>query len=114
MLGNITKLNDPGGECTVKGMHNEDEVILLGKIKSLKLGGAQGKSVLDASELEAQEILFGGDMLGDDGLARMLSECKALSAAGITARIQRGVEQFGDGPLGDDMALLALKAAPTR
>jgi serine phosphatase RsbU (regulator of sigma subunit)/anti-sigma regulatory factor (Ser/Thr protein kinase) len=62
----------------------------------------------------ASERRRGGDMLGDEGLARMLSDCKALSAAGINARIQRGVEQFGDGPLGDDMALLALKAAPTR
>jgi serine phosphatase RsbU (regulator of sigma subunit)/anti-sigma regulatory factor (Ser/Thr protein kinase) len=62
----------------------------------------------------ASERRRGEEMLGDEGLARMLADCKALSAAGITARIQRGVEQFGDGPLSDDMALLALKAAPLR
>ena len=62
----------------------------------------------------ASERRHGEHMLGDDGLARMLADCKALSAAGITARIQRGVEQFGDGPLSDDMALLALKASPLR
>ncbi|WP_246576511.1 SpoIIE family protein phosphatase [Actinospica durhamensis] len=60
----------------------------------------------------ASERRRGGAMLGDDGLARLLADCRTLSAAGITARIQRGVEQFGDGPLGDDMALLALRAAP--
>jgi len=60
----------------------------------------------------ASERRTGGVMLGDDGLARLLADCRALTAAGITARIRRGVEQFGDGPLGDDMALLALKAAP--
>ena len=65
VLGNITKLSDPAGECTVKNLRNEDEVVLLGKIKSLKIAGAQGKAVLDASELEAQEILFAGDILGD-------------------------------------------------
>jgi len=62
----------------------------------------------------ASERRHGGHMLGDEGLARMFADCKALSAAGITARIQRGVEQFGGGPLSDDMALLALKAAPAR
>ena len=58
----------------------------------------------------ASERRRDGQMLGDDGLARLLADCKALTAAGITARIRRGVEQFGDGPLGDDMALLALRA----
>jgi serine phosphatase RsbU (regulator of sigma subunit)/anti-sigma regulatory factor (Ser/Thr protein kinase) len=60
----------------------------------------------------ASERRRGERMLGDEGLARLLADCRALTAAGITARIRRGVEQFGDGPLGDDMALLALKAAP--
>jgi serine phosphatase RsbU (regulator of sigma subunit)/anti-sigma regulatory factor (Ser/Thr protein kinase) len=60
----------------------------------------------------ASERRRGKAMLGDEGLARLLADCHALSAAGITARIQRGVEQFGDGPLSDDIALLALRAAP--
>lgn len=60
----------------------------------------------------ASERRRDGVMLGDEGLAHLLADCRALTAAGITARIRRGVEQFGDGPLGDDMALLALRAAP--
>jgi serine phosphatase RsbU (regulator of sigma subunit)/anti-sigma regulatory factor (Ser/Thr protein kinase) len=60
----------------------------------------------------ASERRRGEHMLGDEGMARLLSDCKALTAAGITARIRRGVEQFGDGPLGDDMALLVLRAKP--
>ena len=60
----------------------------------------------------ASERRRGEQMLGDDGLAQLLTGCKALTAAGITARIRRGVEQFGDGPLGDDMALLVLRAKP--
>ena len=60
----------------------------------------------------ASERRRGEDMLGDEGLALLLADCRALTAAGITARIQRGVEQFGEGPLGDDIALLALRAVP--
>jgi len=62
----------------------------------------------------ASERRRGERMLGDEGLARMLADCKSLTSAGITARIRRGVEQFGDGPLGDDMALLALRAVSLR
>jgi serine phosphatase RsbU (regulator of sigma subunit)/anti-sigma regulatory factor (Ser/Thr protein kinase) len=60
----------------------------------------------------ASERRTDGRMLGDDGLAELLADCKTLTAAGITARIRRGVEKFGDGPLGDDMALLVLRAKP--
>jgi serine phosphatase RsbU (regulator of sigma subunit) len=60
----------------------------------------------------ASERRRGEHMLGDEGMARLLADCSALTAAGITARIRRGVEQFGDGPLGDDMALLVLRAKP--
>ena len=60
----------------------------------------------------ASERRHGEKMLGDEGLAHLLADCRALTAAGITARIRRGVEQFGGGPLGDDMALLALRAVP--
>jgi serine phosphatase RsbU (regulator of sigma subunit)/anti-sigma regulatory factor (Ser/Thr protein kinase) len=60
----------------------------------------------------ASERRTEGRMLGDDGLAELLADCKTLTAAGITARIRRGVEKFGDGPLGDDMALLVLRAKP--
>jgi len=62
----------------------------------------------------ASERRRGERMLGDEGLARMLADCKALTSAGITARIRRGVEQFGEGPLSDDMALLALRAVSLR
>ena len=58
----------------------------------------------------ASERRSGERMLGDEGLALLLAECRSLTAAGITARIRRGVEHFGDGPLGDDMALLVLRA----
>ncbi|HWG27898.1 SpoIIE family protein phosphatase [Actinospica sp.] len=73
-----------------------------------------GDALLGYTDGASERRGAGRVMLGDEGMARMLADCKALSAAGITARIQRGVEQFGEGPLSDDMALLALKAAPIR
>jgi hypothetical protein len=51
-------------------------------------------------------------MLDSDGLAAVLAECYSMSAAAVAARIQRAVEDFGDDPLSDDMAILVLRAVP--
>ncbi|WP_193433681.1 ATP-binding SpoIIE family protein phosphatase [Streptomyces fodineus] len=45
-----------------------------------------------------------------DGLARALSGCAGLSAELIAERIRRLVDDFGGGPLEDDLALLVLQA----
>jgi serine phosphatase RsbU (regulator of sigma subunit)/anti-sigma regulatory factor (Ser/Thr protein kinase) len=49
-------------------------------------------------------------MLEAEGLAAVLAECRGLTAAGVAGRVQRAVEDFGDAPLGDDMAILVLRA----
>jgi hypothetical protein len=49
-------------------------------------------------------------MLDSDGLAAVLAECRTMSAAAVAARVQRAVEEFGDAPLSDDMAILVLRA----
>ncbi len=52
-----------------------------------------------------------GDLLDDDGgLARLLAECRGLSATAVVTRIQRAVEDFGSTPPNDDMAILAIRA----
>ncbi|MGD0556643.1 MAG: SpoIIE family protein phosphatase [Streptosporangiaceae bacterium] len=52
-----------------------------------------------------------GDLLDDDGgLARLLAECRGLSAPAVVTRIQRAVEDFGSTPPNDDMAILAIRA----
>jgi hypothetical protein len=40
----------------------------------------------------------------------VLADCRSLSAAGVAARIQRAVEEFGDAPLTDDMAVMVIRA----
>jgi serine phosphatase RsbU (regulator of sigma subunit)/anti-sigma regulatory factor (Ser/Thr protein kinase) len=58
----------------------------------------------------ASERRRGTAMLESEGLAAVLADCRSLSAAGVAARIQRAVQEFGDTPLSDDMAILVLKA----
>lgn len=52
----------------------------------------------------------GHRMLDDDnGLRQLLSDCAGLNAGAVVARIERNVHQFGDGPPGDDMALIVFR-----
>ncbi|MGK4580903.1 SpoIIE family protein phosphatase [Kitasatospora sp. HPMI-4] len=83
--------------------------------------------VLEELELEAEELVLhpgevllcvtdgvterreGSRMLGDDGLAQVLSGCTGLTAGAIAARVQRAVERFAPEPPSDDMAILTLR-----
>ncbi|ORT54996.1 SpoIIE family protein phosphatase [Streptomyces sp. CB03238] len=51
----------------------------------------------------------GSRMLGDDGLAEVLTTCTGLTAGAVTARIMRAVERFAAEPPSDDMAILAMR-----
>ncbi len=51
----------------------------------------------------------GSRMLGDDGLADVLSHCTGLTAGAVAARIQRAVERFASDPISDDMAILTMR-----
>lgn len=61
----------------------------------------------------ASERRRGTLMLDPEGLADVLRGCHGLSAAGVAARVTRAVEEFGDAPLSDDMAILVLRATGT-
>ncbi len=50
----------------------------------------------------------GTGMLGDDGLADVLTTCTGLTAA-VAARIMRAVERFASDAPSDDMAILAMR-----
>ncbi|MFJ6216239.1 SpoIIE family protein phosphatase [Streptomyces sp. NPDC092296] len=56
----------------------------------------------------------GTRMLGDDGLAEVLSGCTGLTAGAVAARVQRAVERFAPEPPSDDMAILALRIPAQR
>jgi PAS domain S-box-containing protein len=51
----------------------------------------------------------GNRMLGDDGLADVLSTCTGLTAGAVAARIQRAVERFASDAPSDDMAILSMR-----
>ncbi|MFI5807962.1 SpoIIE family protein phosphatase [Streptomyces sp. NPDC051561] len=51
----------------------------------------------------------GTRMLGDDGLAEVLSGCTGLTAGAVAARVLRAVERFAAEPASDDMAILVMR-----
>ncbi len=51
----------------------------------------------------------GDRMLGDDGLADVLTTCTGLTAGAVAARIMRAVERFAADAPSDDMAILAMR-----
>ncbi|MEU9985131.1 SpoIIE family protein phosphatase [Streptomyces sp. NPDC050856] len=51
----------------------------------------------------------GTRMLGDDGLAEVLTTCTGLTAGAVAARVLRAVERFAAEPASDDMAILAMR-----
>jgi serine phosphatase RsbU (regulator of sigma subunit)/anti-sigma regulatory factor (Ser/Thr protein kinase) len=50
----------------------------------------------------------------DDGLARVLADCRELSAWAVASRVRRAVSEFGPGPSSDDMAVLVVRASDAR
>ncbi|WP_035846091.1 SpoIIE family protein phosphatase [Kitasatospora azatica] len=83
--------------------------------------------VLEDLELTAEQVLLepgdvllcvtdgvterreGLRMLGEDGLAEVLTGCTGLTAGAVAARVQRAVERFAPEPPSDDMAIIALR-----
>ncbi|MEO3756555.1 SpoIIE family protein phosphatase [Streptomyces sp. B6B3] len=51
----------------------------------------------------------GTRMLGDDGLAVVLSSCTGMTAGAVAARVSRAVERFAADAPSDDMAILTLR-----
>lgn len=51
----------------------------------------------------------GTRMLGDDGLAEVLTTCTGLTAGAVAARVMRAVERFASDAPSDDMAILAMR-----
>ncbi|MFD3541952.1 SpoIIE family protein phosphatase [Streptomyces sp. NPDC058662] len=56
----------------------------------------------------------GSRMLGDDGLAEVLTTCTGLTAGAVASRILRTVERFAAEPASDDMAILAFRVPQPR
>jgi PAS domain S-box-containing protein len=86
---------------------------LLGVIEDLEL--YEQTVVLDPGDVllcvtdGVTERREGTRMLGDDGLADVLTTCTGLTAGAVAARIMRAVERFASDAPSDDMAILAMR-----
>ncbi|WP_152447982.1 PP2C family protein-serine/threonine phosphatase [Nocardiopsis alkaliphila] len=61
---------------------------------------------------EARNPLFGGQMLGEQRLSRLLGECGSMPAPAICDRIAQVVDDWLDGGEHDDITILAIQARP--
>jgi hypothetical protein len=59
------KLDAPNGTAELVELNGDDHITLTGKIKVLKLSAVNGSVHLDASKLEAQEIVLAGEINGN-------------------------------------------------
>ncbi|MEU6776922.1 SpoIIE family protein phosphatase [Streptomyces sp. NPDC046759] len=86
---------------------------LLGVIEDLEL--YEERVTLDPGDVllcvtdGVTERREGPRMLGDDGLADVLTTCTGLTAGAVAARIMRAVERFASDAPSDDMAILAMR-----
>jgi len=86
---------------------------LLGVIEDLEL--YEQTIILDPGDVllcvtdGVTERREGTRMLGDDGLADVLTSCTGLTAGAVAARIMRAVERFASDAPSDDMAIVAMR-----
>jgi len=77
------KLDNPNGSAEVLDINGTDRLMLTGKIKSLKIGSVNGEAVIDATRLEAEEIILAGSLNGSTSIK--------LNTSGGKVRIVRQV-----------------------
>ncbi|MFE9427191.1 SpoIIE family protein phosphatase [Kitasatospora sp. NPDC006697] len=104
----------PDGEVTAAATSQP----LLGVMEPLELTSEQ--LVLEPGEVllcvtdGVTERREGMRMLGEEGLAEVLTGCTGLTAGAVAARVQRAVERFAPEPPSDDMAIIALRVPTQR
>ncbi len=62
--GDDLRLDRPDGEFVIDSVLERRELKLSGRVKTLRVGFVDGASTLDASKLEAQEVIFTGRIDG--------------------------------------------------
>lgn len=81
VLGNDIKLNDPDGEYAIKTINGGERIVVQGKIKTLTIAGLNDKSTLDATLLDAGEIIFTDNL--NSGATVLLGTARALKLRDI-------------------------------
>jgi serine phosphatase RsbU (regulator of sigma subunit) len=92
---------------------------LLGLFPAARFGEAEvvlapGDAMVLYTDGASEARVPSGEELGLDGVARALSGAEALDAGGIAARLERAALEHSGGRLRDDLAILVVRAAPTR
>src|SRR4029453_13960969 len=64
------QINNPLATLLVPDLTRDDRLTLTGKARVLRIGSVSGKAVLDASGLEAEEVVISGD-LGDTAVVKL-------------------------------------------
>src|SRR5262249_53375648 len=93
VLDNLTKINDPDGEFVQPTINGGKTIVLLGVVKTLKIAGLNEKSTLDATRLEAEEIIFTGHING--GSKALLGKSQRLTVRDINDRSTLDASSLG-------------------
>jgi serine phosphatase RsbU (regulator of sigma subunit) len=91
----------------------EDSTFLLGSDPDLVLSNhevtlGRGDGVVVYTD-GATDVRRDGAMLGQDGLARLLSPLAGLPAAAMVSQVEKAILQWAEGPIRDDLCVLVLK-----
>jgi hypothetical protein len=93
VLDNLTKINDPQGEFVQPTINGGKTIVLLGVVKTLKIAGLNERSTLDATRLEAQEIVFTGHING--GSKAILGKGQRLTVHDVNDRSTLDAPELG-------------------
>ncbi|MEV0590977.1 PP2C family protein-serine/threonine phosphatase [Nonomuraea cavernae] len=133
LCGELTPLPQGGALCTIASAGHPPPLLLRADGEVRAVAGPQlllgieheVRFFVETFELAPGEVLLcvtdgvterrDGDRLldDDDGLAKLLSGCTGLSAHAVAERVRQAVDSFGPEPVGDDVALLVLRATAT-
>jgi phosphoserine phosphatase RsbU/P len=93
---------EPGGSTFVLGAESQLELVN----RELSLGGEEGVLVYTDG---ATDVRQRGELLGLDGLTRILRPLAGLRAEPFATRAQEAILAWADQPVRDDLCLLVLK-----
>ncbi|GAA4047070.1 SpoIIE family protein phosphatase [Nonomuraea soli] len=130
LCGTLVPLPDGGARCTIASAGHPPPLLLRrhGRVEAvasaqLLLGVDTTATFFDETfEMAPDDVLVcvtdgvterrdGRRQLDDnDGLARLLAQCRGLSAGAVAERVRQAVDAYSPLPIRDDMAVLVLRA----
>jgi hypothetical protein len=87
--------NLPNGTVEVTDLDGEDKLALTGKVKTLRIGALNGEAVLDASQLDAEEIVLAGDINGSTVLKVSAPNGRVVIAGSVNGSARLTIQAPG-------------------